>query len=1021
MVRLLYIYIFLFFLRSALLGQGGNFTFQRYTQEDGLPSNAIYSLVQDKSGFLWIGTDKGLCRYDGYNFKEVNVSSNDITYGYKSPKVTDLFVDKSGNIRFRNSDFHYIYDKVNAPEVDINLRIGHSEESKRNTLQIKTSQNGEIWAFGYGGKVSRYNLQTRKFEDYEVSDAMHFETLSKVSIRYIDKKGNIWVLDDFDNLYKGSFNKYSGLDWLLVKSTDNMLRYQFTEDQYGNLYAFRSQILKYNPITNQFEMLLDTERIRAEGVDLIKSLVVNDNQLFMVGYDDQVLLYDQDRRSFEVIIDDLSVQIQAITYTNTGTLWLGTSDGLVELSQRFDWKYLLHNNNSRTASRQEVTAVIVDKKDQVWLGTKSETMYQIDRKKQLHSYYFGVPVESLIEDFSGNIWASSGNLSNRSLYKYNAVIDSFKVIPITKEARENKVFNFQSLSINRFNQVVSGGRGRFSTYELANNQFDVYPLDTCAALDFPLNFSQVNPILEDRFGTYWLGVNGTHTLLYQYDPMTKNYACFSIFPNTSINEDIYSIVETGTTTLWIGTSMGLFEFDKFSQQLLNHYTVAQGLQTDNICSILKDDAENLWISTRRGLTYFDLATREISNFSYAEKLEIETFNNQTAFKNQRNGELYFGGNNGVVHFHPDSLLNFIKNTTLPQVIISDLSVLGEPVKRDLPIYEKDSVLLEKGENYLDLAYFIPLPGNINCTYRHRLLGLESNWTYHADAQIVSYSNLPPGTYQFEVQTQSFNNNWEQNSRDLTIMIPPYFWQTTLFKLIIGAVVFSIIAAAIYLRIRFYKLETVAQEKENQRKTAMLQALSSQMNPHFLYNSLNSINNFIASKDPRRANEYLGDFATLMRMILNHSKMEKISLTKELECLELYLKLEHLRAAHKFDFSINVDNSIDTGKIFVPPMVVQPFVENAIWHGLHHKETKGHLDLSITKENRHIICHVIDDGIGIKRSQEMQRESKYKSTGIENVRERLRILNNIKNDGLRIDVKERATGGTHIEIIIAATE
>ncbi|MFK7936167.1 MAG: two-component regulator propeller domain-containing protein [Saprospiraceae bacterium] len=1021
MIRGLYIYLFLQFFIIGLTAQSDNFIFQRYTQENGLPSNAIYSLVQDSSGFLWIGTDKGLCRYDGYNFQEVNVSSNDITYGYKSPKVTDVFIDKVGDVRFRNGDFHYVYDKVNQPTVDLNLRIGRNEERKRNTLQIKTSRNGEVWLFDYSGKLSRYNLQDRTFADFQTSDAMHFKSLSKVSIRYLDRSGNIWVVDDFDNLYKGSFNNYGGLDWLLVTGDDELQRYQFAEDESGNLYAYRSQILKYNPTTNRFETLLNNEQIRAQEINLVKSLVVNENQFFIVGYDDQVLLYNQRTRDFQVIVDDLSTPIQAMIYTQTGTLWLGTADGLVELSQRFAWKYLLHNSNSRTSGRQEVTAITVDKKGYTWLGTKSESLYRIDRRGRIDGYYFGVPVESLAEDKRGNLWASSGNLSKRSLYQYQRRPDTFAVVVPDTQVVANERFNFRSLTIDQNDEIISGGRGRFATYDPTNENFKIIPLDSCAALSFPLNFSEINPIIQDRFGDYWLGVNGTNSLLYRYQPITGQFDCFEIFAKTALNEDIYSIVETGTSTLWIGTSNGLFEFDKLTQRILNKYTTAQGLPTNNICSILKDASEDLWMSTRRGLTYFDLATREISNFSYSEKLEIETFYHQTAYRHSNTGDLFFGGNNGVVQFHPDSLLNFIENTTLPKVIISDVGVLGEPVRRDVPVYEKDSLLLERGENYLDFTYFVPLPGNINCTYRHRLTGFEKDWMYHAEAKPVSYSDLPPGTYQFEVQTQSFNNDWEQNSRELTIVIPPYFWQTFWFKLILGAFIFSTIALAIYLRIRFYKLESEAQEKENQRKTAMLQALSSQMNPHFLYNSLNSINNFIASKDPRRANEYLGDFATLMRMILNHSKMEKISLTKELECLELYLKLEHLRAAHKFDFSINVDNSIDTGKVFVPPMVVQPFVENAIWHGLHHKEVKGHLDLNINREGKQVVCQVIDDGIGIKKAQEMQRESKYKSTGIENVRERLRILNNIKNDGLKVEVKERVTGGVMVEIVLAAID
>lgn len=1015
-----YFYNILFFLLLCLAcsvdGQSDNFIFERFTQEDGLSGNAVYSIIQDKSGLLWIGTDKGLCSYDGYRFKEINVSANDITYGYKSPTVTDLFVDLQGNIRFKNSNFQYVYDKVSTPKVDLKLRLGISADEKRSILQIKSGRNGEIWAFYYDRTIGRYDFESRIFQNFTLGQSMHFEKLSKMPIRYLDKQGNIWIVDDFDNLYKGSFNERGELSWLLVNSEENLKSFQFIEDNQGNLYAYRSKIMRYDPITNQFKSFLSHTALRGQEIDLIKSLAVHDNQFIIVSYEDKIVLFDNADKEFQLVSDELSTQIEVICYGSTGTIWLGTSDGLIELSTRYKWNYLLHNSNSRTSSRQEATCILEDQQNNIWIGTKSESIYKFDKKLQRKDYYIGTPISAILEDYKGTIWVTSGNIGTHRLYYFDESADTFAI-----SIHSKKNFDFQSLSLTNQGEIISGGKGALMLIKGVDFRNDQLKIDSCVNLTIPLEYTQVNPIIQDRNDDYWMAVNGSQTVLYHYDTKDATYSCYPIFSKTSVNEYVYALEEVGSTTLWLGTSVGLIEFDKFTKKVLNHYTTGNGLSTNNICGLLKDANENLWISTRRGLTYLNVTTREINNFSYTEKLAIETFHDQTSFKNIETGQMYFGGNNGIVYFHPDSLLNFIQNSSLPQVIISQFNVFGEALERSRPIYEIDSIQLNQGENYIDIQYLVPHPGNSNCSYRHRLVGYEENWIYHTDPQLVSYSNLSPGDYQFQVQAKSFNNHWEENSRMLNISIPPFFWQTFWFRLALFAIISSIIAAAIYLRFRFLRLEKEAQEKELQRKTAMLQALSSQMNPHFLYNSLNSINNFIAHKDPRKANEYLGDFATLMRMILNHSKMEKISLTKELECLQLYLKLEHLRAAEKFDYTFNVDTSLDTGKIFVPPMVIQPFVENAIWHGLHHKTQKGSLDLTISRDNGHIVCHVIDDGIGIRRSQEMQKGSTRKSTGIENVRERLRILNGIDREGLKVEVKERPIEGTHVEIVIAGDE
>jgi tetratricopeptide (TPR) repeat protein len=198
----------------------------------------------------------------------------------------------------------------------------------------------------------------------------------------------------------------------------------------------------------------------------------------------------------------------------------------------------------------------------------------------------------------------------------------------------------------------------------------------------------------------------------------------------------------------------------------------------------------------------------------------------------------------------------------------------------------------------------------------------------------------------------------------------------------------------------------------------LKSLRSQMNPHFIFNALNSVNHFIAQQDERTANKFLSEFSQLMRLVMENSQEDFIPLTKEQEILSLYLKLEHYRFRDKFEYEIKIDDSIDPESIQVPPMLIQPYIENAVWHGLRYKETKGKLLLHFHKENSHLVVDINDDGIGRKRSAELKtaNQKKHNSTGIRNIQERLAIINKVYKTTYRVSIEDASAGsGTRVSI------
>jgi len=205
-----------------------------------------------------------------------------------------------------------------------------------------------------------------------------------------------------------------------------------------------------------------------------------------------------------------------------------------------------------------------------------------------------------------------------------------------------------------------------------------------------------------------------------------------------------------------------------------------------------------------------------------------------------------------------------------------------------------------------------------------------------------------------------------------------------------------------------------QEKERRRAYQLLglKSLRTQMNPHFIFNALNSINNYIAQQDERAANKYLADFSRLMRMVLEFSQKDFIPFEEELRLLKLYLKLEHARFGEQFDYQIDQADGLSTAEIDIPPMLLQPFVENAIWHGLRYKDSKGQLRLSIREgANGRLVIQVADNGIGRDRSKAVKtkRQAQYQSTGLSNTQQRMDLINTLYDKQYELSITDLNPG------------
>lgn len=463
---------------------------------------------------------------------------------------------------------------------------------------------------------------------------------------------------------------------------------------------------------------------------------------------------------------------------------------------------------------------------------------------------------------------------------------------------------------------------------------------------------------------------------------------------------------------------GLLVFDIKKLKITKVYTVKEGLASNSICCIQEDDSHNLWISTSNGISKLDINSEKFYNFDIRHGVNLRDCTTGAKFKNSK-GELLFGGYH-VVRFHPDSIKTDFDVKHFP-IRITSIKSLGKEKYFEKSIAALKQIDLKSSDSYLEvffscLDYRFPDERK----YKYKLDGFDKEWIEAGKRNFASYANLKVGSYVFRVQSTNADGIWNPQEFSIPLVIhAENLTQEPWFFTIIGLLLFSGFIGGLiyYINNRQKKRELYLQKERdsliNRVQVAGLEALRSQMNPHFLYNVLNSVNSFISKNDRNTANKFLVDFGKLMRHILDNSGKHIHSIDEELEFLNLYLSFEYLRFSDIFNYEIKVAQAIESNKILVPTMLIQPLLENSIRHGLRPRKGGGVLNLLIEVKNDVLQISIVDNGIGMKESAKKTIDSNHRSSGISNIKERIEILKNIYNKEIDFEITDLTDTGKKV--------
>ena len=962
------------------------YNFISYSVAEGLAQSQVRAICQDDDGYVWVGTLGGLSKFDGINFE--NFSTDD---GLLSNQINSIFKDSKGNIWIGSRGGVTVYDGNGFKNFQFKEAL-----SQNVVLSIAEDRSSQIWFATDGGGLvylddTRFNyLVLPKGEDNNY-------------IRSI-------CIDDRDNI------------WLATRDGLSIIDSQ-------------KNIKDTIPDVNATQVFVDT-----------------DNNVWCSTYGKGVLqLVDGLCVEHNIKTGLISNHIRGFVKRKDGSFWFVSKNGVSKYSKgevkNFTKRDGLKNSN--------IKVVDEDKEGNLFLGSDGGGLIKFTNEDFISYTEKDVigsnVVMSVLEDFNSNLWVST--------YGQGVGVFTSKgyVLFTTDHGLGNNTVWCSMVSKEKDFWVGT----EFGVSVFDGNKFKTYSLDE------GLNAKVVYSIKDDSNNNVWIGTKeGVSVLNRLNDSIT----------NLGIGKNIRDIFIENETYIWFCSSDGLFKYNVVSKESIV-FTDLDGLQSKSVMNILKGKDDVYWIGTSNGLSM--LSDNKISNIkipgNYAANninfLELDAFDNlwigtnfglyqlnilnkdtfestdfirysnldglkslecnQNASFIDSQNNLWFGTSYGLMKH---KLSSKGESASLPKVQIKDIRLFFE--KKDLGRYSKGydksthlpiDLDLRYNKNHLTFDFvgvYHTSPNKVK--YRFKLEGFDEIWQPITASTFVTYSNIPPGDFTFKLSATTDLKNWTRPV-NFTFSIEPAFWFTWWFYLLC---LISVIL------IGWLIVERKIKKDEDRRSTQLIidkskmleleqQALNSSMNRHFIFNALNSIQYYINRQDKISANKYLSSFAKLVRKNLDSSLVNEIYLEDEVERIGLYLKLEEMRFQDKFDYQVNVDPIIGPQSIKIPSMLLQPFIENSIWHGILPRDQKGNIKVDILKEDNKLIIKIIDDGIGIDASRESKKGKTlhHDSKGMDLTKVRINLISKISKKDCAIKGpyqiynKKKEIAGTEVSIIL----
>ena len=837
-MRYFYPFLVLLFLfsRNTVHAQKKKFWYTHLTTDNGLSHSFVTTIVQDKDGFMWFGTQDGLNRFDGKKFVVYRNDPNDassISHNF----IRRLLVDKKGNlwVGTQGGGFSLFIAKKNN-FVNYTHKKSDPKSIAQNTVRaIKEDRKGNLW-LGTGEGIDYFDVKTSEFLHYQ-NNPNNVNSLNNNDVRsmFVDSKGDLWVGTVEGGLNhlvaNGEFEHFKN-DPKNVNSISSNLVTKIFEDSNHQLWIGTGSggLNLYHPQNKSFTRFQYKEDdITSISKNEILSLAESANGDLWVGTENGgISILPKGKSKFirqlgkEEDVNSLnSNSIHELYKDKLGNMWVGTFSGGVnflsaEPEKFFQYKHDSHDPNS--LSNNNVLAINALTKQTVLIGTDGGGLNELDLKTQKFSRYLNNPknfssipsnyVLSVMEDKDKDIWIGSykGGFS-----KFNRDKGTFFTYGADKSSK-----GILNTSVNRLLEDRDGyiwigyfGDG-LTRFDKKTNTFKHYLADL--AVKGKLNNGVIYSILEDSKRNLWIGTEGGGLNL--FDRKTETFTAFLPDPLVKgriSNNIVPSIFEDSQHQLWVGTNNGLNLYHPETKTFTSFF-MKDGLPNDAILSITEDVNRNLWLGTNKGLSKFNPTTKKFRNYGLSDGLQGNSFNRNSVFK-MPNGQLFFGGLGGFNIFDPNSIHD---NLTKASVFITDFKIFNKTVA----VGSADSILpqslgktkvitLNYDQSFFSLDFIaLNYSHSENIKYAYKLDGFDESWVSINNNTTASYTNLSPGEYTFQVKAANNDGIWNDKPTSIKIIVKPPFWLTWWFK--IGTV---LTVCGVVLLIYKRRIQIIEKQKE----------------------------------------------------------------------------------------------------------------------------------------------------------------------------------------------------------------
>ena len=1026
----------------------GQFKFEKPVvigKEQGFHFSDLTAPKKGKDGFIWIGSSAGICRFDGQQLKTFKLTNDlnsppfDNTVATILPVENEIWAGTSQGVSVMNSsDYTFRHYQLTEKGKSASL----DKKVDQHVSVIFRDRSGTIWIgarkgiYMYDDKKDDFRFYPHSTKDFPVL----FPSLgSDIPILCIEASQTndsaIWAgtpagLQEI-NKYTGSVNIYK----FPQKNKD----YQVAVNAFRRLYHHDDGLLYvgswaaganvFDPKTKTLTPL-QIKNKQAKGLlsKAIGSIIrKNDHEIWITCLGG-LAIYDTKLKdvTWYRLNNNVANEFYAVDHIDEANrVWHTDVNGLQyfdPVMQQFakhsfkdlsgpDWAFAFYILSDKTGNNITVCPRWTD------------GLYRFDRVNQKWSKFLFPPHASFKSEkdaIRGFVQLPTGDFiisADRGIFVYSEKMKTIKLLkdelPFSVTRRgEILLDHAQNLWIAQEEVGLikwKPGTRQYKMYEVREPSPDTVPVIT-----------RMTNLFEDSKGNIWFQKTGGFGIYVAAEDSVRKF----LYSNNESSSFpvVYSFAEDRNGKVWVSGENGWIGYALSAEPekgIVYKQNRRERGEPAYLPGLATDARGNVWGYTARELFSINADDLSFSTYSFSYGIdEVDYFQ----FSFLPSGEMVFGGRNDIIIADPDELK---RNTEIPVPYIDEMEVLNQPFKFSM---NDSPVLLNHKQNFFSIRFSaraFTMPKDVR--FRYRLKEFD-DWTEMTGRRFANYTNVPGGDYIFQLQAANNEGVWNEKILELPVHIATIWWKTWWFRIVAILTFIALAWWAYRYRIgQIRKKEQLRSQYEKKLANSEMSALLAQMNPHFLFNSLNSIDSYIIKNESKKASEYLNNFARLMRLILQNSRSNYITLKDELESLDLYLQMESLRFANRFCYEIKLSPEIDSCSVLIPPMLIQPYVENAIWHGLMHKKDgkQAKVELILSKTGESLLCVIEDNGIGREKAAALraQKTGNHKrSMGMQITKDRIEMINKLYSTNTTMNIvdlhdEEGNATGTRVELVI----